>query len=427
MGQKSRWALPQTVHPDGYRTFTICVPDERFYIAAFEGLLIELTYSKNWQRDGSHTAAEVSRVWQQVLATAVCEPECTVLVDEMGYDMSICEQLRFHNGKLQGLCCGEWVDITGQPPQGADGPDQPGSGGTVPATGECTTYGGKLNASGQWLLPAAVNTGDTLSFSGLQGAGSDGTLHWYCPDGQIFFANACVGSLSFDGGDPAPALHHMALIVKIGAVYYDVTAGLITVPSGIVNEQVTLQVNDGSLAGNSGDYKFSVEYCNNQAAPTFTHVFELSTGLHGWTIRTPTGASGPSGLWTAGLGVVTTDYTAADGVTHVRALDLLAPVVAAYTANSGSILFDYTLGTFDNPSGVYAYTMDMGPSAPIHVLGSAAVNHSNFLDAWSQVIAGITQPEIELRSSSTTGSVNGSATLKRITVSGLGPDPYAGL
>jgi hypothetical protein len=65
--------------PMAIARFVICVPDERFYIAAFQGLLIELTYSKNWQRDNALTAAAVSRVWQDVLANATCEQECTAL------------------------------------------------------------------------------------------------------------------------------------------------------------------------------------------------------------------------------------------------------------------------------------------------------------------------------------------------------------
>lgn len=302
MGQKSRWTLPQVLHPPTYRKFTVCVPNERFYIAAFQGLLVELTYSKNWQRDGTHTAAEVSRIWQTIidgLQMGDCVPDCPVAISESDYEMSICEQLRFHNGKLQGLCCGEWTDITGQAGL-VGGPTQQGSGGQTPAPGACTTYHAQFAASSQYLVPALVSAGDVLTFSNANGAGQDGTVSpWHCPNGQTFFANACVGSGGTSGGDPAPAIFHMRLVALINGVYYEADSGVVTVPGGVSNAQIIIQANDSTLSDNSGSYALDIEVCNNQATIN-SHTFDFAVGDGGFTIEANGGD--PGGVYVLGAG-----------------------------------------------------------------------------------------------------------------------------
>jgi len=300
MGQKSRWVLPSIIHPARYRKFVICVPDERFYIAAFQGLLIELTYSKNWQRDPSHKAAVVSRVWQTALENVLCD-DCgeTVLLDELEYIMSVCEQLRFQNGKLQGFCCGQWVDIDGQTDLPPGGGDQPGSGTDQPGPGECSTYHGKMQANNKWYLPTVLSTGDTVSLTNVSGAGNDGTLSpWHCPNGNTFFAGACIGGTrGFDGSDPDSSGHHMEIVLNIGGTWYEPLDGIVTVPGGVVNAESFIQVNDSNISDNAGSYTFDVEVCNNQAA-TWSHTLDFELGLHGFTLR-------PDASWvpdTAGAG-----------------------------------------------------------------------------------------------------------------------------
>jgi hypothetical protein len=64
------YRLPETVDPP---RFSICieVPDDINHIAAFVGAISELTWTKNWERDSAHTGAQVARVWQQIVDTAV--------------------------------------------------------------------------------------------------------------------------------------------------------------------------------------------------------------------------------------------------------------------------------------------------------------------------------------------------------------------
>lgn len=298
MGQKSRWVLPQTINPPRYRRFVVCVPDERFYIAAFRGLLIELTYSKNWQRDSDNSAAAVSRVWQTALESVFCD-DCDInVIEEMEYQMSICEQLRFNpeTGKLQGLCCGEWTDIAGQIPGEGTGGTPPGGGTPQPTPGGCTSYHMVLSAQEQWLLPTVVNAGDVISFSNPKGVaqGTPGNL-WYCPNGSVFFAGLCTGVYGNDGGDPIPTEAHMAVVAQIAGVWYG-SQSPITVPGGVSNAPVVFQVNDGILGDNSGGYSVDLEVCNNQAGE-WTSVLNFALSTYGWV-----NAGANTGVWVPGSG-----------------------------------------------------------------------------------------------------------------------------
>lgn len=63
------YLLPETVDPP---RIPICIeiPNDPEHIRAFWGALWELTWSKNWHNDESHTAALVSRVWSDVYRKA---------------------------------------------------------------------------------------------------------------------------------------------------------------------------------------------------------------------------------------------------------------------------------------------------------------------------------------------------------------------
>lgn len=410
MGQKSRWALPNVVHPPKSRKFVICVPDEQFYIAAFQGLLIELTYSKNWQRDSAHTAAVVSRVWQQALQDVLCD-DCgeIIRVEESDDFMAICEQLRFQNGKLQGLCCGEWVDISGQGGITIGGPDQPGAPQPQPAPGECQTYHGLLSANSEALVPVTVSDGDTLEFTNLSGAGWDGVTAglWTCPDGGLFFAGACVGGAITSGSDPDPSLNHMGVIVRIDGAYYPAYGGLFTVPGGVSNAQVYVQVNDDNLSDNAGSYSFDVEVCN--AAPTtFEHEFNFLTSDGGWVANNP----GPlNNVWALGVGW----QDAFDSGSGFKGVQIRIDHTSAVLT---SVELHYTMSAKDAsaiadcavllPSTVVMYSFP-GQNGNIVVSGGTNTTSTRLLNsAWSS-----------------TGAGNiGSSVVTKIVVRGIGADPF---
>lgn len=68
-GKDGGYLLPEVVDPPRI-SLCIEIPNEMNHILAFWGALDTLTWSRNWQRDEAHTAAEVSRVWGNVIAQA---------------------------------------------------------------------------------------------------------------------------------------------------------------------------------------------------------------------------------------------------------------------------------------------------------------------------------------------------------------------
>lgn len=418
MGHKSRWTLPAVVHPETYRKFVICVPNERFYIAAFQGLLIELTYSKNWQRDTAHTAAIVSRVWQEALESVLCD-DCgeIIVTPDMEYEMSICELLRFQNGKLQGFCCGEWVDITGQGTLPPNGGDQPGGGTEQPGPGECVTYHGKMNASNQWYLPTVLNDGDTVELTNAVGAGNDGTLSpWHCPDGSTFFAGACIGGTGGpSGGDPDSSADHMELIMNIDGTWYEPIDGVITVSGGVVNGSAYIQVNDSDITDNAGSYTFDVEVCNNAAVGWERVIdFALTNGL--FVSSSFPGYTG--GVWVPGTGWQATDET--DGVNWARHLNFGrnwgTPVTLTY------IEFDYTVtrGPELAPLDDEMYTNS--------TLRDSHGNSSGtfVLDYTGSPLAAQTRLDVSIYVSqqATMGALSGQVTATKVILRGTGTPPF---
>lgn len=243
------------------------------------GALKQLMLQSTWKTTNSHDLYVQQGYVANLLscfAMATANLPCPEPILESDYEMSLCEQLRIQDGKLQALCCGEWTDIPGQAGFTLGGPDQQGDGAPQPAPGGgCQTYHAQFDAKSQYLVPTVVSAGDVLTFTNAKGSGHDGTVSpWRCPNGLTFFAGACIGLGGTSGTDPAPSINHMALIAKIGSVYYPAYGGSITVPGGIANEQVIIFANDSNLLDNSGSYSVDVEVCNNATA-RFTHHFDF--------------------------------------------------------------------------------------------------------------------------------------------------------
>lgn len=293
---RSRWTLPTVVDPPEKICFQVMVPNNLYHIAAFKGAMFELAKAYSWGNDPAHTALNVAAVWRKIfdnLTPGDCAKN-TIIFEDFSYDMSICEQLRFQDGKLQALCCGEWQDIDGQGDSTLGGSGQPGDGSTQPAPGETECYSGRLLGTGLWYLPTNVSTGDTIEITDPSGSWHDGAFSvWRCPDGNIFFAGGCIASTATDGGDPLPAQPHMSLIANIGGTFYPVlTGGVFTVPGGVSNSPVTFQANDGTLTDNAGEIAFKACVKNNQAG-TFSHLFKMYVNPEGWAIVAPAGTFVP--------------------------------------------------------------------------------------------------------------------------------------
>lgn len=307
MGQKSRWTLPQTVHPRNYRTFTVCVPDERFYIAAFEGLLIELTYSKNWERDAANTAAIVSRFWQEILANPPCTDDNDGCVSCAGFGDDNMGLIRQDGCKLQtsndGVTWCTLADfsacVSGQGQQPV-APELPGPGESYD---DCKT----LPGSQQFLIPVPVSTGDVITFSSLSGAWSDGPglNFWWAYDGTPFVLGIVAGVRTHQGTDPSASLYHGQLIMNISGTWYSCTDGAFTVPAGITNVMAYVQMNDSPINDNQGAISFCINI-QKAALPanTWQHIFDFTTGQHGWETASANTTYVPGTGFVAGDGAI---------------------------------------------------------------------------------------------------------------------------
>lgn len=225
-------------------------------------------------------------------------------VDE--FMTTICDSIRFQDGKLQAFCCNMWTDVAGQPEQGVGGPGQPGGGAPQPpAGGGQVCYNGKFSASSKWLVPTLVNTGDVVELQSYAGAGQDGSVDfWRCPDGRVFFAGSCTGTPGPATGDPLNTANHMALIYLIDGTYYDAMSGPVTIPGGVSNAQVEVQINDSALGDNSGSYDIRLCVTNN-AEVGFVHDFNFPLTPGAWKIgHRPTGNPTGNTNWVPGTGFV---------------------------------------------------------------------------------------------------------------------------
>jgi len=225
----------------------------------------------------------------------------TVIEDD--YQMAICEQLRYQDGKLQGLCCGQWVDIDGQDSGSvAPGVSQP-TDVPRPAVGDSACFTVLLQANSQWLLPFAVNNGDQITISEVKGAWWDGAVGpWYCPDGTPYVLGQCIGSQGHVSGDPDATDYHMQVIAKIGSVYYPASGGTFTVSGLTGPSQMILQANDSPLNDNAGSVTLKLCITSGGTPPDvpacYGYDFTLTDG--GWGPYNE--ASCDEAIYTPGVG-----------------------------------------------------------------------------------------------------------------------------
>jgi len=421
---KARWPLPLVVNPPGVRCYQIPVPDDIYHLAAFRGAIFELAKAYSWANDDAHTAKDVAAVWMEIFSNlercADCPPNTGYAGAGGGDDDPMIRQNPDNPCELQNSVNGvdwcTWADLSlcvsgSQPGEGAQQP--------VPGGGEAC-YAAKLQASGYVLVPTVVNTGDAVSLVSVSGAGTDGGSNWYCPDGNIFFAGACLGGAGFDGTDPLPSVAHMKIIAKIGAVYYDLTNGPITVGAGITNGQVTIQVNDATLSDNYGEYSLNVCVTNNQQA-SWRRIIDLSLGIPlGWTRN--------AGLWTPGAGVDYTDDIF--GSICYRSAQLSFTMPTGSYLNQADVTFNQTNGSYDVSGSDAAQFIRIVGVATVWATYSSMIAGTNVVRSGSAAaVNGVVDVVLacSAHSSSACGSNTGSGRLLKIILAGQGVTPSWGV
>jgi hypothetical protein len=302
---------------------------------------------------------------------------------------------------------------------------QPGAGSSQPPPGGgCQVYHGEMQAAGRWLVPTVVSTGDTIAINNAVGAGTDGIgVRWFCPDGVQFFAGVCVGSTTTDGADPLPASPHMSLIIEIDGTFY-FPGSSFTVPGGISNEQIFVQLNDGDLADNSGSYTFDVEVCNNQAA-AWTLPQNLSLNPGGWNTDIPT-TSGTQSTWNSGVGWQQVDCdNTFGGAGRYNWVYIKLTFDHPTTLTHMDITYDSVVGDLADGGGDRIYSIVGG--VPSVIASQASANGTNRTLVFNGSIPSCQGVYVLLYGSDhSDGSCppTGSATLKAANLSGVGVAPF---
>lgn len=269
----------------------------------------------------------------------------------------------------------------------------PGGGTTPPGAGVCQNYTMQFQANVLTVLPFVVNTGDVLTISSLNGAGSDGSPTWYCPPGSVFFGGACVGGQHTVSGDPLNTSPHMCIVIKIGSTYYPFfTTTPFTVPSGITNQQVFIGVNDAPIGDDAGTYSIAFQYCNNQTPPSGTWRAHINFALNSGGFSAVPLSPGPSvGLWQGGTGWTGTAGEPNSGA-WVHGIYIKLPFAASHLITSCEVKGTQVQGSVNNSASNCLYIDDGAtffiptktfatmPSSPFDITGSPSGAASPFVE-----------------------------------------------
>lgn len=430
--QPARYELPEVVNPPDSICFEVPVPNDKFHVAAFKGSILALGRAFSWANDDAHTAIAVAAVWMEIFNNLEkCKP-CAPGVGFAGAGGDDDLMLRQNpdnpcelQNSVDGVTWCTWADLSLCVSSG-----QPGAGSRQPSPGggeEC--YTAKLAARGQWLLPTSVNAGDTIEISDAQGAATDGTGLWYCPDGESFIAGVCIpGSGTYSGSDPVPLEKHMAIVVKIASTFYKIPQGTpFTVPGGVSNAQVVFQLNDASLSDNDGDETFNVCVVNNAAASwSHTLIFASTPGSFGAQSYNPGDRAGA--IYVLGTGWNSNNTNAGDGSSAQRytQCDILFDWVTSTTLKSVVAKMNTTVGSNAGGSTLATQIQYRTGASNTNLTTITPATGTNQTISWTG-----TQAATGLRLHSTVsdagnGNVaNGAQTWLEVTVTGVGFDPWA--
>lgn len=296
--------LPPNKNPTGTRCITLQIPDDDDYERDLHSVIgRELATWVSWERDSGKNATKVAKLWKEALKTwSHCDNSSAVTEwedDKMPHWEESCVNGKYVLRIKVCECPEKWETI--QFSANTSSPGQPGGGNapTPPPPGGSQQYCYTVQATSPLLIPVLVNTGDVITLQSTTGGTNDGSLvnflRWFCGDGRQLFGTSCIGSGYLDGADPVPTVNHMSVIARIDGNYYGFTSGSLTVPSGVVNAQLWLQVNDPTLTDNQGNLDVCISVANNQSAPAFDWC-------RNYPFTTDSFAANASGVWVYSLG-----------------------------------------------------------------------------------------------------------------------------
>jgi hypothetical protein len=384
----NRWGavypLPDNLNPHLTLCVQLTIPNDKQYYQQLWSLINVATIWMAWDRDNAHSGAVVADTWKKIIKTLqVCQGETpTFTSDGADTEMSIrqnpenpCELQSSQDGT--NWCT--FVDLSKCTNFG----NQTGTGTTPPPpNGGTTQYCNMLQASSKYLVPVAVSTGDTIKLDDASGAGNDPTvsglnLTWRLPNGNQFFAGTDVGFPTTDSADPLPSTNHMQLIAGIGdtPVFLPLTVGsAVTVPSGVSNAQLWIQVNDSVLLDNHGSYSICVTVKNNQVSEGCRSG---NFALTPYSFLIPNDSIGhPMAIWTGGIGFESQD-TQESGSNFQRRTNTYINLPSIPVTHVNFTL-NLTKGTYHDPTDLAILILVNG--SPV-----LTVNHSAAVDGDGQI------------------------------------------
>ncbi len=349
--------LPPNKTPTGTRCIQITIPDDDEWERDLNSVIQrELATWLSWERDTGKNGTVVARQWKQALKTwRHCDESNQGIGGSFNGEIDMFRRVCVDDVcYIEFECCpGEWVrlansDQLNKPPQPGGGTPQPQPGGGM------QKYCNTLFAGGILYLPTTVSTGDVITLASSDGSGWDGTETdstgnpiFRCLDGSIFFSGECGGGSHVDGGDPVPSANHMTLVAKINGSYYYISGLGFTVPAGISNASVVLQVNDSNISDNQGSYSLCVNVTNNQAT-TWCRKYDFRIANYGMTTE-------DVGFWSPGVGWVGAFQNSVSQTVTTPGFNFpsttLTSIELLYTKNTGSGANDETAIYGSFPSG----------------------------------------------------------------------------
>jgi len=420
------YPLPPT--PDAPR---ICVqleiPNEPTHIANFIGALLSLTIWKNYRAEADRRNKPVADVWRDIVY-GIQFGNCTIPAIPGSAGAEAEDNLIRQNPdnpclletSIDGVNWCQFADLS----LCFGAPQQPGQGSQQPPAGGCASYHAVMPGNGQWLLPTIVSSGDTIEVLGPTGVTYDGgNLDWHCPDGDVFFAGFCTGVSFTHVGNPIPTAPEMRLIANIGGTFYDVLGSAFTVPVGVSNAQVSFQVNHSDLTGDGGSLTFDVKVCNNQSS-TWTHTFNFLAN-DGAFLNIPYPSGNPTAAWTAAVGWEANNCVVITSTSVYTLLGIYRDFATA-TITGFSMTYDAVLGA--NPAGDTTRVSLRTAVGDNFIINEAPRAGTNLTDSWTGSIAGVQTllifPIFAFANAAGSCDPTPAITLKSITISGTGPDPF---
>lgn len=423
---RAKWVLPTTVHPAGRKCYTIEVPDDPMYLAAFRGAILNLASATQWQDDIAHTAKEVAQVWRDIYFNAL--RPCVKRTDPTGILQEEFMPLRIDCDCNVWITCCDGTEkqlLTAQQVQQLIDGTTPGNA-PQPTPGGCQTYHNYVTGLATELVPFPVSTGDTIEIQNIDGGTNGNNIaRWNCGTGDEYFGGGCVGFPDTNGANRLPGVPTGTVIVNIAGVWYDGRA-IITVPGGISNVQPVVALNYDPTYPASGTITYDVVVCNNQIV-TWCHIIDFAS-LSGGFLPNAYGSGLQNGTWVAGSGWQNTDNVDGSGEWW-RGASLQRDSIAAFTITNIEMTFDLTHGTYDSPA-YWAAEVSVYNGAwqnVAHTTAGAIANGNNQVLGGPAAYSGVTKIYIDVQASAktTAGALDGGPVLiKQLKIQGTGSNPF---